>query len=51
MTFDNYRRYFAEFMEEIRSAFPDKEIVHDASKKNLIFQNKHSRLAGRSCKC
>lgn len=30
MTLANWRRYFAEFMEQIRSAFPDKEIAHNA---------------------
>jgi hypothetical protein len=30
MTLDDWRRYMAEFMEEIREAFPDKEIVHNA---------------------
>ena len=30
MTRDNWQRYFAEFMEEIRAAFPDKEIAHNA---------------------
>jgi hypothetical protein len=30
MTLTNWRRYFAEFMEEIRAAFPDIEIGHNA---------------------
>jgi hypothetical protein len=30
MTLDDWRRYMAEFMEEIREAFPEKEIVHNA---------------------
>jgi hypothetical protein len=30
MTLANWRRYFAEFMEEIRRAFPDVEIAHNA---------------------
>ncbi|MDX1645742.1 MAG: putative glycoside hydrolase [Longimicrobiales bacterium] len=29
MTFDDWRRYMAEFMEAIRDAFPDHEIVHN----------------------
>lgn len=29
MTLSDWRRYFAEFMEEIRSAFPDAEIIHN----------------------
>lgn len=30
MTLADWRRYLAEFMEEIRAAFPDKEIAHNA---------------------
>jgi hypothetical protein len=30
MTLTDWRRYFAEFMEEIRAAFPDVEITHNA---------------------
>jgi len=30
MTLGDWRRYFAEFMEEIRAAFPDAEIAHNA---------------------
>jgi hypothetical protein len=30
MTLANYRRYFAEFMEAIRAAFPTAEIVHNS---------------------
>ena len=30
MTLADWRRYLAEFMEEIRAAFPDKEISHNA---------------------
>jgi hypothetical protein len=30
MRLEDWRRYFAEFMEEIRAAFPDKEIAHNA---------------------
>ena len=30
MTLSNWRRYFAEFLEEIRAAFPNKEIAHNA---------------------
>ena len=30
MTLANWRRYFAEFMEEIRAAFPEIEIAHNA---------------------
>jgi len=30
MTLDDWRRYFAEFMEEIRRALPDAEIAHNA---------------------
>jgi hypothetical protein len=29
MTLEDWRRYFAEFAEEIRAAFPNKEIVHN----------------------
>ncbi len=29
MTLSDWRRYFAEFMEQIRAAFPDAEIVHN----------------------
>jgi len=29
MTLEDWRRYFAEFMEEIRAAFPDIEIAHN----------------------
>jgi hypothetical protein len=29
MTLANWRRYFAEFMEDIRAAFPDLEIAHN----------------------
>ena len=30
MTLDDWRRYFAEFMEEIRQALPDAEIAHNS---------------------
>ncbi len=30
MALNDWRRYFAEFMEEIRAAFPDTEITHNA---------------------
>ena len=30
MTLANWRGYFAQFMEEVRAAFPDVEIVHNA---------------------
>ncbi len=30
MTLSDWRRYMAEFMEEVRAAFADKEIVHNA---------------------
>ena len=30
MTLEDWRRYFAEFMEQVRGAFPDREIVHNA---------------------
>ena len=30
MTLSNWRRYFAEFMEEVRAAFPGIEIAHNA---------------------
>ena len=30
MTYANYQRYFAEFMEDIRSRFPNAEIAHNA---------------------
>jgi hypothetical protein len=30
MTLGDWRRYFAEFMEEVRAAFPDLEIAHNA---------------------
>ena len=30
MTFSDYQRYWAEFLEQIRSTFPDAEIAHNA---------------------
>jgi hypothetical protein len=29
MTYANYQRYFAEFMEDVRNRFPDAEIAHN----------------------
>ena len=30
MTLEDWRRYFAEFMEEIRAAFPEAELGHNS---------------------
>ncbi len=30
MTYDNWRRYFAEFMEQLKTSLPGKEIAHNA---------------------